>query len=332
MLSKWLEELEQIHTVADLRDWRESRNTICIDNMDLSLLSYVDAYLGQYHETEAFDVRKFVSEDLSCIMYRDIPVIYHGSNNWSPRRLGPPETLSGLMDKWRKHLHGLLDKLQVPVYLAIVPEKDVVVRELLGHGEQNYYLHGAAQCFADEFRGRLAGVTSINDVINSPDSSVRNYRYYDSHLLSRDYLKIFICAIQSFGLASRVDWSSIQLKSDSIYGDLAVKLGRQSPKEEFLSLHCNNESAALVDGHPTFSSPLRSTYQIFSNPSSNLDAKVALFGDSHCSVYAQKKLTYLFANTFSRCDFYWDSMCVNSQDKARYADFVFLEISQRFLF
>ncbi|MCU7812636.1 MAG: hypothetical protein KZQ77_15620, partial [Candidatus Thiodiazotropha sp. (ex Notomyrtea botanica)] len=294
MLSRIVSDLGQIHTAGDLRQWH-ARNAVLFrdDGNAKALLLFIEDYVRQYDDDSCFEVSKFLSEDLSCIMYDDIPVIYLGSNNWSPVRFGPESKLFESLSKWRKHLHRLVKIINAPVYLSVIPEKDVVVRELMGCGHQNRYLTNAVDDFVQEFSSKLSGYTNLKDITESSDTRASNYRYYDSHLLSRDYLSVFIRAIQSFGLSSKVDWTSFKLRSDHMYGDLAMKLGQESAKEEFLVLDCAAERVELIAGEPSFSSPLRSTFQSFYNPLGAIDARVAIFGDSHSSIYSQKKMTYL---------------------------------------
>jgi hypothetical protein len=84
-------------------------------------------------------------------------------------------------------------------------------------------------------------------------------------------------------------------------------------------------------GTPSFGEPLGSTWQSISNDNPLLPGKVLVLGDSHSSILAQKRLTYLSAATFEKCLFYWNPVGVREAPDPTDADFVILETSLRFV-
>jgi hypothetical protein len=91
------------------------------------------------------------------------------------------------------------------------------------------------------------------------------------------------------------------------------------------------ERLAVVAGTPSFGNPLGSTWQSISNQAPLLRGKVLVLGDSHSSILAQKRLTYLFAAAFEKCLFYWNPVGVRETPEPSDADFVILETSLRFV-
>ena len=94
----------------------------------------------------------------------------------------------------------------------------------------------------------------------------------------------------------------------------------------------HDDTAELIYGNTTFDSPLGNTVQKFVNRNAKIKLKVSIFGDSHSSIYLQKRFTYLYASLFERCEFHWIPWGGEPENFASDADLVVMEISQRFLF
>jgi len=326
-----LETLNAFSRRDELREWVNIHGYVSDDLKSRALLSYIDDWLRLSYSNQDFNLENFLSADLSSIMYGSCPVIFLGTNDWATKRFKLQGELDAELDKWRHQLKKLMLKIKKPVYCCIIPEKDTVVREFSRFDNDSTLLTSSIDSLMLECKNQLAGYSYLEFVQDIPDKRISNYEYYDSHLLSRDYLKIFFNVMQGFNLIDDLDRERIVLRPDQHVGDLAKKFRTDSIIAPYLALTFLGEGANLVSGDSTFRSPLRRTKQSFKCSNASIKAKIVIYGDSHSSIYDQKKLTYLFANTFEECVFYWDPFCVNNKRSDADADFVVFEISQRFL-
>ncbi len=296
-------------------------------------MSYVRSWVADFPDEHDFLLGNFISEDLSGILYGRAPVIFLGANAWAEKRYLSESAFKTAFEKWNRHLMGVISKVDVPVFIVVVPEKDVVVRRISDGATENDICEGAVDGFLSEWRKKGVGAYFIDGLIDSPDRRLNNYWYYDSHLLSRDYLRIFYSIIQGFSLLGGYPVDDIRFERGVLYGDMDIKLNNPSRMEGFLHLNLNNRGVSQIGGAKTFCDPLRATWQSFKCERAPLKGKVVICGDSHSSIYSQRKLTYLLAGSFEYCDFYWDPLCMNwSAGSFSGADYVVLEISERFLF
>ena len=326
-----VEILLKLRQRSDLHDYLLT--TECDDGIGvIALNNYLKLWLDTHPNEEYLDVSKFISSDLSAIMFGICPVIFLGTNDWAQKLYLSKNELNGYFDKWKQHLCRFLDKLEVPARLVIVPEKDVVIRLLSGDDGGLEVLNGAVEDMLHVFRGNSTGSTFLDKEYSAPEKDIRDYSYYDSHLLSRDYIDIYTDVMRGFGLSGYIEEESITLSREDYVGDLASKLNADRQVSKYLQIDYIGSGVIQTGGDGSFASPLRDTFQSFNNDKAPVDAKVVIFGDSHSSIYDQRKMTYLFANTFSRCDFYWDPLRIHRPDVEIDADYVVLEISQRFLY
>lgn len=296
-----------------------------------AMLSYVNSWVNSYPPETPFLIDNFMSSDLSGILYGKVPVIFMGTNDWAEKRFCSYESLSAAMEKWNKHLSRTLLGLSVPVYFVVVPEKDVVVRNFSQMDLQTSVCEDVVSDFLAQFSESRSGFSFLDGVLNPLDKRVENYIYYDTHLLSRDYLNIYRNITRGFSLAGLAKGLEIGFKREVLYGDLDAKLNNPHRKLDFLHLFVDS-GAQQIGGDSTFCTPLRDTFQSFKCAGAPVGGKVVICGDSHCSIYTQRKLTYLLANTFEYCDFYWDPLLMSGNiSRLEDADFVVFEISERFL-
>jgi len=326
-----LKVLEQLRDKADLIQWLNSQNTQT-DNLDSkALISYVNDWINYTEEDQAFDFHKFISNDMSSIMLGKWPVIFLGSNNWAHKRFLTEEQLKKKLEKWIKHLNHILDK-KIPCFLVVIPEKDSLLRSFLTPSSPNNNPEKVVNNLVLNFQDQIVGFSFIDELLKIHEKGLDNYKFYDSHLLSRDYLKIFFNILNKLKLLNEIKLDRFLLKPDKLYGDLAKKLHSDLIPEHFLNLEYKGSQVTQVSGHDTFQNPLRHTQQSFHCQNSCIPASVSIYGDSHCSIYSSRKLTYLFSNVFEKCNFHWDPFSVNNKKSIDQADFVIFEISQRFLF
>jgi hypothetical protein len=93
----------------------------------------------------------------------------------------------------------------------------------------------------------------------------------------------------------------------------------------------HDEQLEVVAGTTSFGEPLGSTWQSITNYRPLDSRKILVLGDSHSSILAQHRLTYLFAATFERCEFFWNPLGLRDSIQHTDADVVVIEMSQRFL-
>ncbi|MCF6252844.1 MAG: hypothetical protein L3J75_16480 [Methylococcaceae bacterium] len=326
-----IESLKKLSHRDALREWLVIQDYTTGDLKLRALLSYVDDWLHLTLASPKFNFDHFLSEDLSSILYGKCPVIFMGTNDWAIKRFLMQEQRNTALNKWRSQLEKIIPRVSVPIFCCIVPEKDTLLRHFSKFDNDSMLLAHSIDQLMLEYNDYIAGFSYLQSITNVPDKRIQNYEYYDSHLLSRDYLSIFYSIIQGLGLINEIDSERIILTTDVHVGDLARKLHASSITAHYLALTYIDAGAKLVSGDKTFNSPLRQTRQSFKCTNASIKAKVAIYGDSHSSIYDQKKLTYLLANTFEECDFYWDPFCVNNKRPVRDADFVVFEVSHRFM-
>ncbi len=165
-------------------------------------------------------------------------------------------------------------------------------------------------------------------------ASEDEYNYADTHLLGRDYLCIFYEALEKFGLSKALIQDKIVLRSRRIVGDLNNKFAAPlAENEHYLLPNISVHGAELRGGSSYYEKPLGKTTQFFENTYAPFKAKVEIYGDSHSSIIDQRRLTYLFAAAFERCDFRWMPWGGGTPEEfTSDADFIVMEISQRFVF
>ena len=295
---------------------------------------YINSWIDHFSPSHPFSIKKFISDDLSGIMYANIPIIFMGTNCWAEKQYLSEDILWLYFEKWRNHVINAISSIEKPVFLVVVPEKDVIIKRIVGG-----MVAGDGKCeatierFLADFRGLVCGSSFMDCSLGAEDKDVADYSYYDSHLLTKDYISIFSEIMRGFALTNPSITSDLGVENDILWGDLDFKLDNPNRKGDFQYPKIANRVVTQVAGKPTFSDPLRDTWQSFRCENAPLKGKVVIFGDSHSSIYSQRKLTYLLANTFEFCDFYWDSLCMSGRfDKFSGADYIVLEISERFLF
>jgi hypothetical protein len=163
--------------------------------------------------------------------------------------------------------------------------------------------------------------------------SLEDYKYPDSHLPTRNYIQKFA----RFSTAVGLDWQKIacrlKVQQDREFCDLNDKLvGLPDNPVLFNSPKFIDEEVELIDGHSSFASPLGDTKQVLKNNNFVDGRSLLILGDSHCSIFSKKKLTYLCANTFAEVEFRWNPCGVRSPVEAVKHPIILIEITQRFVF
>lgn len=305
--------------------------------MEIALLYFAQTWFEDplFEELPTFRPENFLSPDLSSIVFGKCPVIFLGTNNWALKPYYPKSDFRRIMENFYYHLRKMRENLRnIPITMIMVPEKDFVIDRLF----QNSGRYGVLKELASEMVEKAA-TFGIQMIFDEPlhrmeeFQSLQEFRFPDSHLLGRNYIQTFALAIQNLGLHWAELKPRISMRQSNEYGDLDAKLsgGNARPHATQLPLYID-EAIVLRDGEPTYCDPLRETWQHLTNSNAQIAANVLILGDSHSSIVGQKRLTYLAAGAFEECKFFWNPAGLHGEPTNYKADYVILEISQRFLF
>ena len=322
-----------------LTNWHELHNLL--DNLEHSIP--FEAALRYYGNTwpvpddlnEPFSPGNFVSSDLTAIYLNDIPVIFQGTNKWSEKLYYPIDYFqTKLGEIFERCLKIRSDHKNSRICMIVVPEKDFVISA--------EYL---AECRFDAMREAFSSLKKqleeieISLVFDGPlrgmerHLDVSKYRYPDTHLHPRNYIVVFAQALKALGYK----WSSvapnIEVASQKLYLDLSGKFDElREGATPFCEINFLASGVKQISGSDYFEQPLGQTEQIFSNRQAIIKKDILILGDSHSSIYEQRRLTYLFANCFQRTKFSWNPAGIRQDVSETTAEHIVLEISQRFLF
>jgi len=216
--------------------------------------------------------------------------------------------------------------------LSIVPEKDYVI--------DKHFLQTGRFQWVDEALSHLARLCSDLEIplqFNEYVAPLREYEteadfsYFDTHLPGKHYIQIFSQFLGQLGYRWHDICGAFTMRNNTDWGDLQTRFGDVAAQPLLPMVPAlQTERLAVVAGTPSFGDPLGSTWQSISNETPLLRGKVLVLGDSHSSILAQKRLTYLFAAAFEKCFFYWNPAGVRETPEPSDADFVILETSLRF--
>jgi len=313
------------------------RNTLAEEYpVDRAFAFLLDAWT-QHHQAGAdsrFLPHLVLTEDLSAGMLGERPVIFMGTNYWAAK---PYLSLEYCMDKVSQYAKQLQRVREIfgnkKIVLAIVPEKDYII--------DKHFLRSGRFQFVEEalsHLGRLCAASDVPLVFNEYVAPLREYEadgdfsYFDTHLPGRHYTQIFSHILGTLGHQWQDIAQSFTMIENSSWGDLQRKFGYITKRLPLpMSLNLKIDSLTIDAGMPSFGEPLGATWQSVHNESPLLPGKALVLGDSHSSILAQKRLTYLFAATFEKCLFYWNPGGLRQNPDSNDADYVILEISLRFL-
>jgi len=329
-----LDRFRALRTLGDLADLAGALDRS--DPLAAALGFYADEYIADATacDEQPFDPDALVSPDLSAARHRGRPVIFLGTNGWAPLRFADATELAGRVCPLLGPVERLAAGLRGRTQLCIVPEKDTLIEKLFFANRHQAELDGAISHLAETVRchGVTTGFDSFLRAL-PPSVAPGDYAYADSHLLSRDYLRIFVDTMEAFGLSREIDLSGLSLSPGEIYADLVPKFpDLPEGPVPFLLPTSEADAAVIEDGMETLATPLGETWQRIRNPKAPIRAHVAIYGDSHSSILSARKLTWFFAQAFERTSFFWNPLRLRREEPAEAADFTVLEISQRFVF
>lgn len=275
-----------------------------------------------------------LSVDRSAVKYGNAPVIFEGSNLWAWK---PYFTAEALTQKLHDLEHLIVqNRNSTPnahMTLVLIPEKDHVISRFM-RKETRFNSFDRA---ADELSGRLAA-RGIPMIFKQPFIEIDRFLtrgefdYSDSHLPAQCYVTVFGFVLEALGIS----WASVRnrigLQKMPNFGDLSIKFGDRQPTQELAFQPCiSGAASSQTAGTASFVDPLGNTWQEFRNDQAPIDRSVCILGDSHSSIYAQRKLTYLFAETFRHTRFEWNPCSIRKKSDVAAYDYIILEISSRFV-
>jgi hypothetical protein len=280
---------------------------------------------------ENFSIENFVSDDYSSIFLGESPVIFLGTNNWAIKKYMTQELLEASHSNKLLHLQNFSNALRnTNVYTAIVPEKDHLIYRFENNNSKFLLFEESILNFNKSIR--LLGINPLYLLSNSSKITQNDFYYPDSHPPQSMYLDFFKSIIANFEIDLEAVNARFKISPEFFYGDLAAKFD-SFLLNPYLSLahvsSCN--TVEQVSGDKTFIEPLGSIHQTFINASPISSDSVLLLGDSHCSIYDQKRLTYFFANTFRHVCFRWKPFSLGDNSNCLGYDRVVLVSSERFI-
>lgn len=334
MHSTMLKDFFSLNTVGGLREYLINSAEECADIKTLQ--RYASTWgLMELDDDVPFLPQRFLSEDLSAALYADCPSIFLGGNSWAKAYTLNPISFRDRVESFFLNLKSIReDNPDAEIYLILVPEKDYIINKMFVR--DSYVDH--FDIVISQLRERLAeiDVQMCFDEYVGPLASyqvIQDYIYPDSHLPTANYIQKFSRFLTSVG----VDWEKIKFRlkveKDMEFCDLNDRLvGLPENPVTFYTPKFIDEDVELVGGDESFASPLGNTKQILKNNNWVDARRLLILGDSHCSIYSKKKLTYLCANTFSDVEFQWNPCGVRSAVGSTKHSIILLEVTQRFIF
>lgn len=284
-------------------------------------------------DDETFCPGNFVSRDRSAVMFGKMPVIFEGTNNWSWKAYYPAEDLIAKTESLKNSISVLRELNPVAkMSLLLIPEKDYLISRFFLKEDRFSALNSAIaslQTWLEKLDIALIYEKPFHRIDKFQTAS--DFEYMDSHLPGRNYVSMFGTYLADLGMPWTDIRQSITLKNMPQFGDLATKFAEGIPAAvPMLQPDVPQSTVTQISGNETFADPLGDTWQDFSNDEPLVDQSICLLGDSHCSIYEQRKITYLSANTFRETHFEWNPCGIRKKTDIASYDNVLLEISSRF--
>jgi hypothetical protein len=337
MLGRNAEDIQRLF--FSLENWSDLRNFLdCLDLADPSqaaLHYYANTWVAPEDSRAHFEPSSYISSDLSAIYYGRCPVIFEGSNQWARKsncsRSYYDEKLQLVYLRCRniRQINPL-----AKMCLVLVPEKDFLISTVFLKENRFDNMRAAVSSLQSRLKSLDIPVIFEQPIRRMAEfQTLKDFEYPDSHLMPRNYVVIFSHVLANLGF----NWNSVApllgMERRPVYLDLTAKFkdGVDQPINSF-ELNFVVEGAQQVAGSKTFSNPLEQTRQVFANDTSVFPEDILVLGDSHCSIYSQRRMTYLFANAFRRTAFSWNPSGIRPDEGLKDCRYIALEISSRFVF
>jgi hypothetical protein len=328
--------IDDFHQLSDLHSLKSFVDKLGNNSeLDIALKIKIDSWMPYIESLDGtFFPERFISKDHSAALYGQSPVVFLGGNNWAVNRLRSGEDLQDRVEFYKSQIDRVSKQDGRKYCFLIVPEKDFIMDKIANRRE---FTSATLESMGDLREHCVAcGATFVfDDFMSEYPSWVSedDYVYYDSHLLGRDYVAIFHKIISSLGISASDlgGVPSVVSRQGYGYGDFRYRLldGRSS-SQNFMIPEVKSMGATVKLGNEVFETPMSKNSQTIVNDKYSINAKIAVFGDSHSSIFAQQRLTYLLSSVFRICEFEWNPW--GSRDLKTDADFVLMEMSQRFMY
>lgn len=329
----WAEFFE-LTTVGGLRRLAAKLDSSFPEQAALSYYISTWADVEQSADDTVFVPGHMVSPDRSAIFYGNAPVIFEGTNQWSWKPYFSTAELNGKMSVLANVVAGIREaNPDARMTLVLIPEKDYVISRFFLKEDRFAAFEEAVDVLTESMTKCGVSVVHRQPFYGSERfQSLADFEYPDSHLTGNNYVTIFGFVLETLG----VSWSSVKndigLRRLPEFGDLAAKFENGKPTQVLtLQPDMPGANVAQTAGSETFAESLGDTWQEFRNDAALVDQSVCLLGDSHCSIYSQRKLNYLFTNTFRETHFEWNPCGIRKKPDVTNFDNVVLEISSRFV-
>jgi hypothetical protein len=336
-----IERLQTLRTdffrLSTLRELHVFRRSLAADSpVDLAFAFLLGSWTWQQEADpdSPFLPHLALAEDLSAGMLGERPIIFMGTNYWAAKPYLSLEYHIEKVTSYANHLKRMREVFRKnKVVLSIIPEKDYVI--------DKHFLNTGRFQLVDEAMSHLARLCADMEIpmlFNEYLAPLREYEteadlsYFDTHLPGKHYIQIFSRLLSQCGHSWQDIVGAFTMLDNPGYGDLHARFGDVATRPPLPRLPAlKAERLAVVAGTPSFGEPLGATWQSISNEAPLLPGKVLVLGDSHSSILAQKRLTYLCAAAFEKSLFYWNPVGVRETPDPTDADFVILETSLRFV-
>ncbi|MRX52183.1 hypothetical protein GI374_17615 [Paracoccus sp. S-4012] len=324
----------RLNTVGGLRKFHGSLDYSAPEQA--ALAHYISTWpiVGSDQDDARFVPESYISLDRVAIMYGNAPVIFSGRNQWCTKPYLSAEAARGKLSGL-EHLVSSIRRSNPDSRIALlfVPEKDHVISRFILNEDRFSRIEEAIA----ELRARLA-LLDVKLIFEQPFGGLgevmklSDFSYGDSHLANFNYVSMLSFVLSALAVPSGTVDIGLGTADHTIFGDLAAKFGDgRTVKAVSSGPDFPNSRVVQVAGNETFASPLGDTWQEFVNDAASVNETVCLLGDSHCSIYRQRRLTYLFSNIYRRTCFSWNPCGTRKRPGMLEFDNLVLETSSRFV-
>lgn len=323
-----------LKTVGDLRQFRSTLDNLVPEQAALAYYISTWPVYQNANDADTFLPGSSLSPDRSAVMYGSAPVIFEGSNHWAWKPYVPVDTVRSRLRALENLLTGIRRSNEsAKMVLVIVPEKDHVISSFFLKEKRFAHLEEAVEQFK-----RSMTTLDVRMVFDQPFLGIERFQSLeelappDSHLAGRNYANIFAFVLSILEVWHSELESLIKLKQVPFFGDLSFKFETVRRVPDF-TYQPDSEigQPILISGNETFASPLGETRQLFHNKTAVIKQSVCLLGDSHSSIYSQRKLNYLFASFFEDTYFEWNPCGIRNRPGYLPYQNLVLETSSRFI-
>lgn len=304
------------------------------DNFSKSVAYYAATWKISGDADAPFNPFQYLSEDGSSVLFGECPVIFGGQNQWNLKGYRSQDDLSKKTDAIFLRCRQIReDYPKAKICAVLAPEKDYFLSRYILEETKFCELQSTVHALGE----RLSNI-GISLVFDQPletcaqSLDLRDFTYPDSHLPPSVYVELFLQILESLDLPRTKTAPRVTMSKANLYGDLATKYSPilTRPYESDV-ISFESSGVEQLGGSLSLENPLRDTYQIFECQTAEFSENLVILGDSHCTIFERKKLTYLLANVFSNTTFYWNPMMLRQTIDCTKADTIILEASSRFM-